>query len=325
MRALVTGGAGFIGSHLCEALFDAGWDVAFIDDCSTGKWLNIPFEKNCKMDCYYNDILGLHPDTVDRLVSGADVVFHLAATVGVERVQHQPLAATQQNMLATQKMLSCAAKHHKPILIASSSEVYGRRPDDQALREEMDLHIGTELRWGYAAAKMADEFTALAHHAESGLPVVVARLFNTVGPKQVGTYGMVMPRMIEAAVAGQPIHVIGGGQRRSFAWVTEVVDCLVRLIQAPAAYGQVVNVGSQNDISIRTLGIFVQREVAKFGIHQPPIQYSPYRSDWADIMFRKPDLSKLQFLIGRSPTMPITDMIERLVTDKMSRLTANIP
>lgn len=324
MKALVTGGAGFVGSHLCEKLQDLGYYVSYIDDLSTGKHDNVPFEKNCRMNCFYNGILDLMSLTVATLVSDADVIFHLAATVGVEKVQTSPLDAIERNTQSTALMLRLAAKYKKPILIVSSSEVYGRRTDDAPLREDMDLHIGPELRWGYAAGKLADEFTALAHHKESGLPVVIARLFNTVGPRQVGTYGMVMPRMIDAAMSGQPVQVIGGAQRRSFAWVTEVVDCLIALMNNPKAYGQVVNVGSQNDISMRTLAIFVQREVGKHHIHTLPVDYRPCRSDWDDIMYRMPTLTKLQSLVGRVPTMPITEMIETLVAQKIANLTQTV-
>lgn len=324
MKALVTGGAGFIGSHLVDRLLKDGWDIVLVDDLSTGSAQNIPFHQG-QMRVFRGGVENFCAEE-SGVLSDCDVIFHFAATVGVERVQKFPLDAIERNIRATQHILEFANNSKIPILIASSSEVYGRRPDDQLLREDMDLHISPEIRWGYAAGKLADEFTALAHHKESGLPVVVARLFNTVGPRQVGTYGMVMPRMIDAAVSGErPIQVVGGGQRRSFAWVTEVVDALIALMNNPKSYGQVVNVGSQNDISMQTLAIFIQREVEKRTcLPVRPIEYLPYRTDWSDILYRMPDLTKLKSLVGAVPTMPISQMIETLVAQRIANLTPTV-
>lgn len=314
MKALVTGGAGFIGSCLAHTLLSLGYEVAILDDFSTGLEANIhkfarPFR------CGLENFL---PESV-KYFNDLDVIFHLAATVGVDLVLSNPLDAIERNIRATQRILRFAADRKIPILTASSSEVYGRRIDDQPLREDMDLHIDPHPRWGYAAGKLADEFTALAHHHQNALPVVIARLFNTVGPRQVSTHGMVMPRMIEAAVKGiRPIQVIGGLQRRSFAWVTEVVNCLIALMNNPNSYGQIVNVGSQNDVSMRTLAVFIQREVEKqTSLPVAPIQYLPYRTDWNDILYRIPDLTKLSSLVPTVPNMPILDIVERLVTQAL--------
>lgn len=322
MRALVTGGAGFIGSNLVDRLLSQGWEVSVIDNFSTGTIANL----SSSVDQFISGDVNSKSPFQCAIAAQADVIFHLAATVGVERVQTESRLAVEGNINITQQALLLAKRTNTPILIASSSEVYGRRPDDQLLREDMDLHISPEIRWGYAAGKLADEFTALAHHKESGLPVVVARLFNTVGPRQVGTYGMVMPRMIDAAVSGErPIQVVGGGQRRSFAWVTEVVDALIALMNNPKSYGQVVNVGSQNDISMQTLAIFIQREVEKQTcLPVRPIEYIPYRTDWADILYRMPDLTKLKSLVGAVPTMPISQMIETLVAQRIANLTQTV-
>jgi UDP-glucose 4-epimerase len=323
MRALVTGGAGFIGSHLVDRLVADGWEVVIVDNLSTGSMDNVSIHPRM-LQCWPGSLENFRPRQAPLLNTCDVVIFHLAATVGVEHVQQHPLDATRRNLEATNNILNFAAERHIPILIASSSEVYGRRPDAAPLREDMTLHIDPQLRWGYAAAKLADEFAALAHHAESRLPVVVARLFNTVGPRQVGTHGMVFPRMIDAAIAGKPIQVIGGGQRRSFAWVTEVVDCLVRLIQTPAAYGQVVNVGSQNDVSIRTLAVFIGQELERRGMPFPKLDYQPYGTGWTDILYRMPDLTKLQSLIGIVPSMPILEIIEKLVSQKIDSLTPTV-
>lgn len=311
MRALITGGAGFIGSSLVDLLLKHGWYVDVIDDLSTGYHKNLPVGP-CNLDYYYGPIDIISP-AQNTYVKKADFIFHLAATVGVDLVQKRPLDAIRRNTEATAVLLRLAAIHNKKILIASSSEVYGRRPSDAPLHEDMDLHIGTEQRWGYAAGKLADEFTARAHHAESGLKVVIARLFNTIGPRQVSAHGMVIPSMIDAAMAGKPIPVIGGNQRRSFAWVGEVCECLLGLIQTPSAYGQVVNVGRDSDISITALADMIQKTVHRRTGIVAPIHALPYNREWQDIQRRLPDLIKLRSLIGFAPTMELEEMVDRLV------------
>ncbi len=319
MRALVTGGAGFIGSHLVDRLISIGWRVDVIDDLSTGKRDNMPSGVSTNFDFFHGPVYEKSPWQNDAALK-ADVIFHLAATVGVQRVMENPIFASAGNVNTTFNIMTLAQRYKKPILIASSSEVYGRR-GPEPLTEDMDLHIGPELRWGYAAGKLFDEFSALAHHKQSGLPVVVARLFNTIGPRQVGTYGMVVPRMIQAALDHKPIEVYGSGaQRRSFAWVEQTVMQLESLIQNPGAYGQVVNVGSEEDTSIHSLAIHIQNTVRiQSGYFAEIHKISPDRS-WNEIYYRKPSVERLSALCGGKMTpMPIDIMISNLVRLELAK------
>lgn len=325
MRALITGGCGFIGSHLVGELLRQGWTVSIIDDLSTGSTRNL-----CGIpDLYQYERYSMPVQSaarhgaplLDTLVSECDFVFHLAAIVGVQRVLARPLETIESNIQCTSLVLSACARYNKPVVIASSSEVYGNSEWDNVPRNEtMQLSIGAEPRWGYAAAKLVDEFTALAHHKESGLPVVVARLFNTVGPNQVGTYGMVVPRMIDRAIAGEPIQVYGNGyQRRAFTWIYDVTRALIDLVQCKLAYGQVVNVGNAQDIAIQDLAVLVQATVCRAtdGTTIPLIEYIPteqaYGAPFVDILHRRPDLTKIQRLIAFQNTLNVEQMVQTLV------------
>lgn len=309
MRALVTGGAGFIGSHLAESLVSRGWKVDIIDDLSTGDMANIPSFMHAKVGFYKGRVNSKSPWQREAAVA-ADVIFHLAAVVGVRRVVSDPFETISLNTQATLNILELAREFRKPILIASSSEVYGRRDDERLLTEDMDLHIGTEPRWGYAAGKLHDEFLALSCGKKFGTPVVVARLFNTTGPRQVGTYGMVIPRMIDAALDHQDIEVYGSGkQRRSFARVDLTVMQLEALITNPAAYGQIVNVGSDQDISIGNLALLVKNQVNFQSGYVANIRHVPADSNWQDISNRKPSLEKVSALCGGEMTHPSIHLI----------------
>ena len=313
MKAVITGGAGFIGSHIAQRLVRDGWDVRIIDDLSTGSMENIKECLNGKADIYVGRVNAKSPWQVEAVVS-SDVIFHLAAAVGVKHVTENPVLTVRQNSNATAQILDLARHYRKPILIASSSEVYGRR-EAVNLSEGMDLHIGPEQRWGYAAAKLLDEFMALAHFHESGLPVVVARIFNTIGPRQRSDFGMVVPTFIEAAFRGTPLQLYDRGTNwRSFAWVEEVADSLIRLVQTPAAYGEVVNVGSEEHVPITYLANMVMFEYARQTGKTAHVLHAEARSGkWNEITHRKPDLTKLIRLTGSAPSMSVSVMIQNLV------------
>src|SRR3989441_10445636 len=275
MRCLITGGAGFIGSHLAEALLRRGDRVAVIDDLSTGNIENIaPLKRDGKFGYVIDTIF--NRGLLAELVDGADVVFHLAAAVGVKLIVESPVRTIETNIKGTELVLEMAARKKRTVLLASTSEVYGK--SSKALfREDDDLVLGPTFkgRWSYAASKAVDEFLALAYAREKGLPVIIARLFNTVGPRQTGRYGMVLPRFLTAAKAGQPLRVYGDGlQTRSFCYVRDTVEALIRLQRCAAARGQVFNVGSTEETSIRGLA---ERVIQTLG-SKSQIQLVPYRA-----------------------------------------------
>jgi UDP-glucose 4-epimerase len=307
---LVTGGAGFIGSHLVERLLAAGNRVVVIDDLSTGSRENLPSG-------------GTHPglefihakirdcDRLPQLADGADFIYHLAATVGVELVVKSALHVLESSFHETQLLLQAAASHHTPLLLTSTSEVYGKS-QKPAFSEEDDLLIGPpgQSRWSYACAKLTDEFLALAYAREKGLPVVIARLFNTVGPRQTGRYGMVLPRFIASARAGEPLKVFGdGAQTRCFCLVTDVVEALVRLQNNPATRGEIFNIGGTEEISILELARLV---VATLG-STSPIELIPYDQAYApgfdDMRRRKPLVEKLERVVKFHPQTTLREII----------------
>src|SRR6188768_2680602 len=254
MKALITGGAGFIGSHLAERLLDLGHDVAVIDDLSTGSIENIAQLKSCTRFSYVVDSVTNEP-LLAELIDGCDVVFHLAAAVGVKLIVERPVHTIETNVHGTEVVLKHANKKKKLVFLASTSEVYGKS-NDVPFREDSDLVLGATVkhRWAYACSKAIDEFLALAYWKERKLPIVIVRFFNTVGPRQTGQYGMVIPNFVGQALAGQPITVFGDGeQTRSFTYVGDVVDALVRLVAEPKAVGQVFKIGNTEEISILAL------------------------------------------------------------------------
>ncbi len=249
MRVLITGGAGFIGSHLAERLLDAGHTVAVIDDLSTGSIRNIEHIKARKGFSYVIDTVTDEP-VLAELVDGCDVVFHLAAAVGVKLIVEAPVRTIETNVHGTEIVLKHANKKKKLVVVASTSEVYGKS-GDLPFREDADLVLGptTKHRWAYACSKLVDEFLALAYWKERKLPVIIVRLFNTVGPRQTGQYGMVVPTFVQQALIGAPITVYGdGNQSRSFTYVGDVVEALLALVQTPAAVGQIFNIGNDREI-----------------------------------------------------------------------------
>jgi len=308
---VVTGGAGFIGSYLVERLLADGKRVVVIDDCSTGTLENLRSVRN---EPRLRVIESKISDCVElpELLSEAESVFHLAAAVGVELVVNAPVRTIQTNLHETEVMLEAASRHRVPVLLASTSEVYGKS-QKEAFSEEDDLLIGPPHfgRWGYACSKLMDEFLALAYAKERGLPVTIARLFNTVGPRQTGRYGMVLPRFIEAAKAGRPLRVYGDGrQTRCFCFVGDAVEALVRLQNCAVARGQIFNIGSTDEISIRALAECVIQTIgSKSKIELVPYEKA-YPAGFEDMRRRRPVLTKLEAAIGFRPKTGLRTIIE---------------
>jgi nucleoside-diphosphate-sugar epimerase len=320
MRVLITGGAGFIGSHLCEALLDAKHEVYVLDDLSTGSIDNLAHLKGRRgfhytIDTVFNDSL------VAEMVDRADVVFHLAAAVGVKLIVQDPVHTIETNVHGTEVILRHAAKKKKLVFIASTSEVYGKSAS-VPFREDADLVMGatTRHRWAYACSKALDEFLGLAYWKQKRLPVIIVRFFNTVGPRQTGQYGMVVPTFVRQALSGENITVFGDGtQSRSFTYVGDVVDALLKLMVEPRAIGQVFNVGNTEEVTIAGLAARI-REATGSGSAIVTIPYDQaYEAGFEDMPRRVPDLTKIQQLIGYHPQVGLNEIIARVVADFRSR------
>jgi UDP-glucose 4-epimerase len=314
MRALITGGAGFIGSHLGEALLDAGHEVLVLDNLSTGSMENIAHLKGRAGFEYFIDTVeneGLLAELIDR----SEVVFHFAAAVGVKLIVEQPVYTIETNVHGTEVVLKHANKKKKLVVIASTSEVYGKS-EQIPFREDSDLVLGptTKHRWAYACSKAIDEFLALAYWKERKLPVIIVRFFNTVGPRQTGQYGMVIPNFVRQALAGEPITVFGDGtQQRSFTHVTDVVGALLKLIAEPKAIGQVVNIGNIEEVTIRALAERVrQLSGSNSSIKLVPYDEA-YESGFEDMPRRVPDLSKAAKMIGYAPKLTLDDILTQVI------------
>ncbi len=315
MRYLITGGAGFVGSHLAEEMLRKGESVHVLDDLSTGAIENIRHLRDDSRFSYTIDSAS-SPGLVAELVDEADVVYHLAAAVGVELIIDSPVRTIETNVHCTEIVLSAANKKKKPVFIASTSEVYGKSTA-LPFNEEGDLLLGPTHtgRWAYACSKAIDEYLGLAYWKERGLPVVVGRLFNTVGPRQTGRYGMVVPSFVKSALAGQPISVYGdGSQQRCFCHVGDVVRALADLMQAEEAHGQVYNIGATEEVSIMQLAERV-RQLAQSESEIVTVPYDEaYEEGFEDMPRRIPDTSKVSALLGWKPTMDLdqilTDVVE---------------
>jgi UDP-glucose 4-epimerase len=311
MHAFITGGAGFIGSHLSERLLSEGWEVTILDDLSTGSNSNINHLKRHRLFRYVINTV-MDRAVLAELVDDCDIVFHLAAAVGVQLIVHSPVRTMHTNIRGTELVLEAAAKKRKKVVITSTSEVYGKSTRIP-FREDDDLLIGppTYGRWSYACSKAIDEFLALSYHRERALPVVIARLFNTVGPRQIGTYGMVLPRFVSAALAGQPIEIYGDGtQSRCFGWVGDVVSALFQLSTCDRAVGKLFNIGSDEEVTINELSDLV-RDVT--GSHSPVVHLSykeVYGEEFQDMARRVPDLSRIRGLLGYAPSKSLREIIE---------------
>jgi UDP-glucose 4-epimerase len=314
MRALITGGAGFIGSHLSEALLASGHDVLILDNLSTGSIENISHLKGRPGFEYFIDTVQNEP-LLAELIDRADVVFHFAAAVGVKLIVEQPVHTIETNVHGTEVVLKHANKKKKLVVIASTSEVYGKS-DDVPFREDADLVMGPtpKHRWAYACSKAIDEFLALAYWKERKLPVIIVRFFNTVGPRQTGQYGMVIPNFVRQALAGEPITVFGDGkQSRAFTHVTDVVGALLKLVAEPKAVGQVFNIGNTEETSIMSLAERVKTLTGS----QSSIKLVPYdeayESGFEDMPRRVPDLRKVNAAIGYEPKNSLDDILTQVI------------
>lgn len=312
--ALVTGGAGFIGSHLSETLLASGWEVSVLDDLSTGSIRNIEHLKGKPgWRCTIGSIAdySLMAEEIDR----ADMVFHLAAAVGVRLIVEDPVRTIETNIRGTEIVLELANKKKKRVLITSTSEVYGKNTR-VPFTEEDDLVLGstTRPRWSYACSKAIDEFLTLAYHTQHHLPATIVRLFNTVGPRQTGQYGMVIPRFVEQALSGRPLSVYGdGSQTRAFCHVADVVRALIDLISEPKAIGTIFNVGSETEVSILDLA----KTVLRISGSNSSIEFVPfekaYGPNFEDLDRRVPNTSRLRDLIGFRPEKTLEDIVADVV------------
>ena len=320
MRVLITGGAGFIGSHLADAYLQRGDEVLIIDDLSTGKIENIQHLKGHPHFHYTIDSVHNHPVTAE-LVDQCDVVFHLAAAVGVKLIVESPVRTIETNVRGTEVVLSIANKKKKKVLVASTSEVYGLSTD-VPFREDGNLVMGatTKGRWSYACSKAIDEFLALAYWREKKLPTVVVRLFNTVGPRQTGQYGMVIPTFVKQALARRPITVYGDGQQtRCFGFVGDVVEALLKLMDHDQAVGQVFNIGSNQEISILSLAERV-KELTRSASEIVYVSYDEaYEEGFEDMPRRVPDISKVSALVGFRPQMGLDGILESVIDYQSGR------
>ncbi len=313
-RFLITGGAGFIGSHLAEYLLEQGYEVSIIDDLSTGSIRNVSHLKGRKGFSYVVDTVR-NERLVAELVDEADAVFHLAAAVGVRLIVERPVHTIETNIAGTEVVLRAAAKKGRPVLVASSSEVYGKSAE-VPFREDGDLLLGPTIRarWSYACSKAIDEFLALAYFKERGLPTVVVRLFNTVGPRQTGRYGMVIPTFVRQALAGEPVTVFGDGtQSRCFCHVADVVRALAGLLPEERAWGKVFNVGSTEEVTIRALA---ERVVALTGSDSPIVHVpyeEAYEAGFEDMHRRVPDTSRIQALLGWRAERSLDDILRDVI------------
>ena len=310
---LITGGAGFIGSHLAEHLLSRGERVLVIDDLSTGRLRNIEhLRRSSEFQCVVDTVLNRR--VLAELIDRADFVFHLAAAVGVRLIVESPVRTIETNVRGTEAVLELASRSGKPVLIASTSEVYGKSAT-LPFSEDDDLVLGptTKGRWSYACSKALDEFLGIAYFHEKKLPVVIARLFNTVGPRQTGRYGMVLPTFVKQALSGRPITVYGDGtQTRCFGYVGDVVPAVARLLQTADAYGEVFNLGSREEISIRQLAEMVRdRLESSSEIFLVPYDEA-YEAGFEDMRRRIPDIRKAASLIGFEPRTALPEIIDRV-------------
>lgn len=313
-HALITGGAGFIGSHLAEYLLAHGQQVTIIDNLSSGRFQNIQHLVGRAGFRYaIEDIRNIH--VIDRLVSECDILYHLAAAVGVQKIINEPINTIEVNIGGTEQVLQTARRYRRKVMIASTSEVYGKGVKFP-FHEDDDSVMGptTRNRWAYAASKAIDEFLALAYHKEVDLPVVIFRLFNTVGPRQTGQYGMVVPRFVQWALAGEPIRVYGdGAQQRCFCNVRDVVDGIFRLSEAPEAVGEVFNIGSDEEVTIMELAERVrQRTGSRSEIMLVPYEQA-YEPGFEDFRRRIPGIEKIGRVVGWEPKTALDQTLDEII------------
>ncbi|HWP41422.1 MAG TPA: NAD-dependent epimerase/dehydratase family protein, partial [Tepidisphaeraceae bacterium] len=317
----ITGGAGFIGSHLAERLVRDGQEVTILDDLSTGRESNLAALRGSRHVQFIRDSVE-NESTVALAVAQCDAIYHLAAAVGVQLIVDQPVRTITTLIHGTEVVLAAAHRFGRPVLITSSSEVYGKGTR-VPFGEDDDIVMGPtrHSRWCYAYSKGIDEFLGLAYHKQFGLPVVIVRLFNTVGPRQVGMYGMVLPRFVEAALSGKPLQVYGDGtQTRCFCHVSDVVDALVKLMNTPAAVGQVFNLGSDEEISINDLA----RRVIELSGSGSTIEHVPYEKAYGqpfdDLPRRVPKLDRIRQVIGFEPSHNLQQVIQAVIEERRAAM-----
>lgn len=314
MKVLITGGAGFIGSHLAEKLIAHGDEVCVVDDLSTGKLENIAHLRNNPR--FHMTVETILNETVmDRLVSECDVIYHLAAAVGVELIVKSPVETIERNVLGTHMVLQLAARYLRRALITSTSEIYGKS-ESVPFREDDDRVLGptSKNRWSYSCSKAIDEFLALAYHKEKGVETIIMRLFNTVGPRQTGRYGMVIPRLVKQALQGRQLTVYGDGQQvRCFTYVDDVVAAAIKLMETPKAIGRVFNIGNSKGISIADLA----KKIKELTGSASEIIFIPYdqayEEGFEDMRIRVPDLSRAKETIGYEPKVELDEILKRVI------------
>ncbi len=314
MRILVTGGAGFIGSHLCERLLKEGHMVDVIDDLSTGNISNL---KSCignEKFNFYNDSV-INEKMMYTLIDKSDIIYHLAAAVGVQLIVDQPVRTIVTNIKGTEVVLEIAKKFQKKVLIASTSEIYGKS-ESFPFKEDDDSVLGSTSisRWSYACSKAIDEFLGLAYHRQFGLPVLIVRFFNTVGERQTGQYGMVIPRFVKAALMSEPLNIFGNGkQSRCFGNVLDIIDGMTALVNDSTAYGNVYNIGSTEEISIEDLALKIKEMTGSAS----EIKYIPYEEAYGqafdDMNRRVPCLKKIQEQVGYKPRISLDETLKRII------------
>lgn len=317
MKVLITGGAGFIGSHLADALVNSGHQIIILDDLSTGRYENI---KHLLDGPNTEFVLGsiLNAELVDDLMSRAGLAFHLAAAVGVKLIVERPLESLMTNIRGSEIVLEKAHKHGTRILVTSTSEIYGKNTSDR-LTEEDDRVLGSPLksRWSYSEAKAIEEILAYTYWREKGLPSIIVRLFNTVGPRQTGSYGMVIPRFVSQALRNEPITVYGNGeQTRCFCYVGDVVRALIKLANSDAALGKVFNLGGDEEISMNDLAArIIKAAGSKSEVHFIPYDVA-YEDGFEDMQRRVPDTTKAKDLVGFSPEVKLDEIIHQVIADQ---------
>ena len=316
MKILVTGGAGFIGSHLTENLLHAGHEVFVLDDLSTGRLANLSTVADNPRLTFVNDDVQ-NSQTLHVLIEQCDMIFHLAAAVGVQLIVDNPVRTIATNIHGTEVMLEIANKFRKKVFLASTSEVYGKS-EAVPFREDDDTVLGGTMfsRWSYACSKAIDEFLGLAYYNQYGLPVVIARFFNTVGPRQTGQYGMVIPRFVQSALKGEPITIYGSGkQSRCFAYVGDVVSAAVDLMHHPQAPGRVYNIGSTEEITIENLADKIIRMTAGKSTKEFISYEKAYGKPFDDMMRRVPCLDRIKQTIGYEPTTTLDQTLQIIIDD----------
>jgi UDP-glucose 4-epimerase len=322
MKVLITGGAGFIGSHLTDTLLNSGYEVTVMDDLSTGRLANLEHARSLPNFHLEIDTI-LNEAVLERLMGKCDIVYHLASAVGVRYIVDHPVEAVERNVLGTQTVLKIASHYRKKVLLTSSSEIYGKN-GHAPFSEDDDRVLGstTKTRWSYSDSKAIAEYLALAYYREKNLPIVIARLFNTIGPRQTGQYGMVVPRLIQQVINNKPMTVYGdGSQTRCFCYVTDVVRALIGLMNSEESIGEIYNVGNRDEISIMELAHLI-KNIAQSNSRIITVPYdAAYEEGFEDMRRRIPNINKIGRYIGWKPTINLEEMLHLIIQDFLGRKT----